>query len=151
LAVVLAKARVKNCQLSEPLSLAERRVARGAEQPYIATGQTPRGATVWSVWQEGDSLLGILTELETSVARFQATPHYFAHLVGERYLTPAAGAPPGGSVIRAIPEVCNATPTSFTFRVLVYTDSEIALSEENILETVTATLNWHVVWLGVEA
>jgi hypothetical protein len=54
-------------------------------------------------------------------------------------------------VIRAIPEVCDAMPTSFTFRVLVPTDDEVRLNEDNLLETVATDLAWHVVWMGIEA
>ena len=151
LAVVLAKARVKNCQLSRPLSLAERRSARGSRQPYIATGQTVRGATAWSEWRDGGSLLGVRTRVDTSAARFQATPHYFAHLVGERYLANRTDDVGTSFVIRAIPEVCDVAPSGFMFRVLVPTDSEAALAEGRIVSMVTSGLDWHVVWMGVEA
>src|SRR5262249_11892428 len=48
LKILLARIEVLNCQLNGPVSLAERRSARPATQPYVACGEAR--PTLWSDW-----------------------------------------------------------------------------------------------------
>jgi hypothetical protein len=90
--VVLAQASVENCQLSQPLSLAARRSARAGDQPYVASGQTPVGGTVWRFWPDPDNpdvALGVETFVDTSDAHFRYTPQYVTRLGGARLVADA--------------------------------------------------------------
>jgi hypothetical protein len=139
LALVLAQAWIQNCRLSRPLSMAARRFARPSQQPYIAAGQTDREKTAWPPWDVSNQIVGVLTHVDTSAARFRTTPHYIAHIVGNRLL-PGAAAP--NIMILGFPAVADTTPVGFTLQVLL---PGVAGSNINFNE-----LGWHVVWMGVE-
>jgi hypothetical protein len=149
LALVLAQAWIQNCRLSRPLSLAVRRFARPSQQPYIAAGQTDREKTAWLPWVVSGQTVGVLTQVDTSAARFRTTPRYNAHVVGERLLAVAAVP----IMIVGFPAIVAATPAGFTLQVLlpevagsnINTDQVRALSAGRFNE-----LGWHVVWMGVE-
>jgi LysM domain len=81
--VVLASVKVAGCALAEDASGAERRDAIPATQPYVFAGRTTAGETPWTLWPEADPV-GVATTVTTTEAGFQATPRYFAHVVGER-------------------------------------------------------------------
>ncbi len=89
LKIVLARAEVLNCQLNQGLSIAQRRNARPAKQPYIACGTQPAD---WSPWEiEGGGLeeqqkfiIGLLARIETATAGFLTTPCYSARIDGPR-------------------------------------------------------------------
>ena len=94
--IVLARARVLNCQLSENLAIAQRRSARPARQPYVASGTVT--SPEWQVRNLIDPIpdtvqvsnapivlpVALRTEVDTSAAGFVIAPAYFAHIVGER-------------------------------------------------------------------
>lgn len=138
LALVLAQAWIQNCRLSRPLSLAVRRFARPSQQPYIAAGQTDREKTAWLLWEVPDQIVGVLTQVDTSAARFRTTPRYIAHIVGNRLLD----RPAGNIMLVGFPAVADATPAGFTLQVLL---PGVAVATININD-----LGWHVVWMGVE-
>jgi hypothetical protein len=135
--LVLAQGWIQNCQLSRPLSFAARRFARPSQQPYIAAGQTDREKTAWSPWVVSNQIVGVLTHVDTSAARFRTTPCYIAHVVGERVK-------PGDIIVTILgfPAVADTTPVGFTLQVLRPGVDE---SEINFIR-----LGWHVVWMGVE-
>jgi hypothetical protein len=147
--LVLAQAWIQNCRLSRPLSMAPRRYARPAHQPYIAAGQTDQEKTAWLPWVVNGQTVGVLTQVDTSAARFRTTPRYTAHVVGERLLAVAAVP----IMIVGFPAVAAATPAGFTLQVLL---PEVAGSNINTGEVRTRSpdifndLGWHVVWMGVE-
>jgi hypothetical protein len=141
LELVLAQAWIQNCQLSRPLSLAARRFARPSQQPYIAAGQTDREKTAWIPWVVSDQPVGVLTQVDTSAARFRTTPRYIAHVVGERLLRGAAA----NIMIVGFPAVAAATPAGFTLPMHL-PEPEVAGANIDIFNQ----LGWHVVWMGVE-
>ena len=155
--LILAQASILNCQLSQPLSLAVRRYARPAQQPYTAVGQTVAKETQWSQWKDSrGNLLGILTIVDTSAAHFKTTPRYVAHIVGERFW-PAT--PPLLAI--AVPSVVDATSMSFTMQVLLPTFATIAMpvpvNPPAIFDVgvsgkpdIVQQLGWQVVWMGIE-
>lgn len=160
--VILAKAWVRNCQLSRPLSLNERRSARPSQHPYIAANQTEAGNTDWQAWTQHGSFVGVRVRVDTSVARFQTTPNYFAHVVGSRYILATEPDIEGGYSIWVTSGVTDATPTGFVLEVLVLDSSSEASSTDpeswlaQLQENPAGVLNnedlgWHVVWMGVEA
>jgi hypothetical protein len=151
LELVLAQAWIQNCQLSRPLSLAARRYARPSQQPYIAAGQTEMGKTAWEAWQiDNNPQIGVLTRVDTSAARFRATPHYVAHIVGGRFLKTN---PPGPLVLVGLTGIAAATPKQFTVEVLLpafgQSDPPVNPQLPGIVDVVN-NLQWHVVWMGIE-
>jgi hypothetical protein len=145
--VVLAQAWIRNCRLSRPLSLAVRRSARPAHQPYIAAGQTVAGETDWTAWQIGTRTLGVTTRGDTSTARFQTVPRYQAHIAGNRVAGPA-------TLADGLPRIANPTPTGFECHVLMPQNLTVGAYSVNppslnVVDAVMA-LQWQVVWMGIE-
>ncbi len=154
--LVLAQAWVQNCRLSRPLSLAARRYARPAQQPYIAAGQTP--TTAWQPWLVGaeEAMIGVYREVDTSAARFRTTPRYMAHIVGDRYLDDAA-VDERELVAIGFPAVVEATPDRFTLQVLLpemaddlYNPSWLRDDPSRVSDIFERGLNWCIVWMGIE-
>ncbi len=155
--LILARASIVNCRLSQRLSLAERRYARPSQQPYIGVGQTVAGGTDWRVWKDSNGqALGIYTTVDTASALFRTTPSYMAHIVGERIMV----GQPSAVVLVAFTGVVDTTPDRFTLQVLLPRFGQIAPDVNPILPaepdgtpgilSVVQQLNWHVVWMGTE-
>ena len=144
--LILAQVAIRDCRLSAPVSFAARRQARPADQPYIAAGETEPGHTGWLAWQIGDQMLGVYADVDTSAARFQATPQYFAHVPGERHVVTG-----GGQLVvlmRTIGAVVAPTPARFTLQLRVqFERSSVAITD---LPRFLEGLQWHVVWTGIE-
>jgi hypothetical protein len=151
--LILAKAWIKNCQLSRPLCLAVRRNARPSQQPYIVSGQTEAGNTAWTLWQVGNKKLGVQTVVDTSQARFRTTPSYVAHVAGERYLASS----PGPLLAIGFSAMVDATPEQFTLQVLLPAMNQVqanvnpASLRNQQAPGIVNTLGWQVVWAGIEA
>jgi hypothetical protein len=153
--LILAQAWVQNCQLTQSLSLAPRRSARPTHQPYIAAGQTERGNTPWMAWlmEEEDQMVGVYTEVDTSAACFQTTPHYIAHVAGARFIFDAVGAE---LTVLGFTGIADATPMGFTLQVLLPSLGGGAYNPDRLCDRergpdiVRNQLNWYVVWLGIE-
>jgi hypothetical protein len=139
LELILAQAWVQNCRLSRPLCLLPRRNARPSQRPYIAAGQTRVGDTPWNLSSGGDEPQSVSTYVDTSAARFRATPHYFAHVVGSRFLAE----PPGPLIVASVPTTLDPTPQGFTMQMFVLEPLE------QLVEAINK-LNWYVVWMGIE-
>lgn len=148
--LILAKAWIKNCQLSRPVCLAVRRNARASQQPFIASGQTVAGNTDWKLWQVGAEGLGVETVVDTTAARFRTTPGYIAHVAGERYL--AAAIP---IIAVGYPAVVDATPEQFTLRVLLPATGQGNVNPPSLRSPqapeLVNQLGWQVVWVGIES
>jgi hypothetical protein len=150
LELILVQAWIQNCQLSRPLSMAARRFARPSQQPYIAAGQTDREKTPWALWDVNNQTIGVLTHVNTSAVRFRTTPHYMAHVVGERHFSGELGTI---LMVVGFPAIVDATPAGFTLQVLL---PEVAVSNINtgLVRDPSAgifnQLGWHVVWMGIE-
>lgn len=149
--LVLAQVWILNCRLNRPVSLAPRRSARPSTAPYVATGQTRAGATEWTAWTIGGTVLGVMVDVETTAARFRVTPRYQAQIVGERIL-------PGAPALLAIglATVTAATPERFTLTVLFPAlgagiNPPLLLNATTGPATIKTALKWSVVWMGVEA
>jgi hypothetical protein len=147
--IILAQATVANCQLDSPLNLAVRRAARPSQQPYIAAGQTLPSATVWSMKFEAGIAVGITTRVDTTQARFQATPVYFAHVMGARTLNTAQG-PQFAATLVAISQP---SPGGFSCDVYLPAGASATGSvylDANEIQPLLNTLPWSVVWVGIE-
>lgn len=78
----LARAEVLNCKLNQPLSVAQRRNAKPALQPFLSAGRTEKSQN-WKPTVR-DFGIEILLRVDTSSAHFRTPPRYFAHTVGAR-------------------------------------------------------------------
>lgn len=150
--LVLAQAWVRNCRLARPLSATVRRSARPSAHPYVAAGRTPPGETKWHAWMAGGSLLGVKANVDTSVARFQTTPAYSAHVAGERFLRD----PPGPLLAVGVSSLVRATARGFTLHMALprlgddFLNPPPLHNEKTVVEIARTKLRWHVVWMGVE-
>src|SRR5262249_41675795 len=98
LRIVLARAEVLECRLRQPISLAERRSARPARQPYIACGEQEIlawdevvevnrldwGSVVESLDGWTSVTYSFTVDVDTSSAGFLTTPCYSLRFAGER-------------------------------------------------------------------
>jgi hypothetical protein len=156
--IPLAQAWVKNCQLSRSLSLAVRRSARSSGGPYFASGQTTAEKTRWEEWRWGNDTVGVFAKVDTSRARFNTTPHYVAHVGGERSFK-------GNSsliLVDGLVQIAEADRNGFELRVLMPRGLDIEGVDVNptklfspgghstITQFVKTTLGWHVIWMGIE-
>lgn len=153
--LVLAQAWIQNCQLSRPLSLAPRRYARPADQPYIAAGQTEEptsndqsenGKSRWDEWNQDNELLGVMIEVDTTSARFRSTPYYMAHVVGDRHFIDDSEQ---FHVITGIVTIGNATPEGFVLWMRIDIE-QIGLAVEELLTQINENLKLRVNWMGNE-
>ncbi len=144
--IILAKASVLNCQLDTALALEVRRSARPTDQPFIASGETIATATSWTVKTENGVAVGVTTTVDTSAARFQATPVYFAHVVGPRVID----TPTGPQLALTLISISQSTPASFNCDVYLFTIDTSALLTPDEVGAVLNNLDWSVVWIGVE-
>jgi hypothetical protein len=168
----LARAQVLNCRLERPLSLAQRRNARPAEQPYVAcdhaaslTWRFPGGTA-----PVGFGLQAVAT-IDTRAAGFRTPPCYSAHLLGGREFSFMVGSRKvtrllDGFVTLLAPEGSGAaqpTEAGFDFSLLIpdslFTKVPAQASdpdprgagdfEAQLLAGIKAN-RWAVDWIGVE-
>jgi hypothetical protein len=155
--VILATAKVQNCQLAASLSPSERRDARPAQQPYVAAGASTPGATEWRLWPRDDAPAGVETTVDTSAAGFGSIPRYQAQLAGRRELSPPTEAA-RGRIFEGFVSVEVPTRSSFVLRVAMprnllagrYEINPEELLRPELPRTLQRRLGWHVVWTGVE-
>lgn len=159
----LARAQVLNCKLDRPLSLAQRRNAKPAEQPYMACGNT--GPLAWKL-PNGPASLGVGLQLSASVdttsAGFRTPPCYSAQLLGSREFGFRVGTRDVKRLLDGFVLLLAATRSGFDFSLLI-PDSLLARVPEDasdpnpqaepdfdkqLLEQTDA--NWTIDWIGVE-
>jgi hypothetical protein len=151
--LILGTVLVEGCALSAPVSQAERRYARPENQPYVAAGSTPEGATTWSFYPAGAPPVGVQAVIDTSSAGFSRTPTYLAQIVGSRARLPQ------NQLFDGFNLVTSPSPTSFTLQLSMprnlalppYTMNPSVAFTTTLLDTLRAQLNWFVLWLGIES
>ncbi len=150
LELILAQAWIRNCKLSRPLSLTGRRSARPSHQPYIAAGQTAAGNTNWEPWEISNVVVGVRTKVDTSAARFRTTPHYMAHVVGQRFYQDNAET----LLLLGITTIKETTAEEFTLEVFLPQSADASVSSlklrAELLTIINSQLRWQVVWMGIE-
>ena len=169
--ILLARAEIKNCQLNQPLSVAQRRNARPPSQPHIACGSTDPQAGGWRTLTlstpAGSPPSGLEIDVDTTSARFQITPSYSAQLAGERLFTSpdavleAVAPAPNQFLLDGYVNIVNPTAKGFTLQLVMPTglDLNVDFNPPDFLSTFTtaagnallAANNWSVVWMGVES
>ena len=150
--LVLASVLVQDCKLAAAPSLAERRDAHPATQPYVFADSTPAGATSWRFFPASGPAQGVETIIDTSSAGFTRAPAYSAHVVGARSLAA------NGPVIDGFTSIVAPTATSFTLRMTLarnlvmapYSLNPDAIFVQATLDLLRAQLRWSVSWMGIE-
>jgi hypothetical protein len=160
----LARAQVLNCQLDRPLSLAQRRNAKPAEQPYVACGRAE--ALDWTLPHDVAGLgfgLQIVAAIETAPAGFRTPPSYSAHVVGDREFKFKVGTRTVQRVLDGFVSLMAPSETGFTFSLLIPDSlfTKVPESESDpdprkdpqfkkqLLEQIAAK-DWRIDWIGVE-
>lgn len=160
----LARAQVFNCKLEQPLSLAQRRNARPAAQPYVASGTTDE--VDWSVpsAEAGASGFGVqlVAKVDTTEAAFRTTPCYSAQLMGSREFTFDVKGKKVARLVDGFVMLLGADKSGFRFSVLVPDSllSTLPASESDPDPTTDASFEkqlrdqaaalWRIDWIGVE-
>jgi hypothetical protein len=164
--ILLAMASVQNCQLAQPLAVDQTRRDLPITTPYVAAGQSARGATAWQPWlvtaPEESLLIGVWAQIDTSLGQFSATPTYQAQLRGERCFDSAQGDTQPPFLLDGTLVVGDVAPTSFTAYVLL---PRLGRDAGGILNPATlfgsgpggqdalialVTQEWTIAWIGVE-
>jgi len=145
--VILAEAAVLNCQLNAPLGLDVRRSAKPAQQPYINAGQVTPDAVVWT-----PIVGGIRAHVDTSAAQFQATPAYFMHVMGFRFISLGPPGSPPNVFLLTVPTVTNPAPDGFNCDIvlLVMVNNIVVALDPTVIPQVINAIQWTIVWMGVE-
>jgi hypothetical protein len=160
----LARAQVLNCQLDRPLSLAQRRNAKPAEQPYVACATADQ--LTWTLPNGSDSVgvgLQLLATIDTSAAGFRTLPCYSASLLGEREFTFTVNGITVKRLLDGFVMLLAPGKSSFDFSLLVPdslltkvpdspTDPDPrkdATFTKQLLDQLAANA-WRVDWIGVE-
>jgi hypothetical protein len=159
----LARAQVLNCKLDRPLSLAQRRNAKPAEQPYVACGNAAE--LEWKL-PNGPTSLGVGLQLTASIdataAGFRTPPCYSAQLLGSREFTFRVNNRDVKRVLDGFVILLSASKSGFDFSLLV-PDSLLSKVPEDASDpnpqtapdfeeqlTRQTDANWSVDWIGVE-
>jgi hypothetical protein len=86
LRIRLARAEVLNCKLNQPLSVAQRRNAKPATQPFIWAGRTEDNQDWKAEAPDKGFAIDLSLQVDTSAAHFRTPPRYFANAIGPRSL-----------------------------------------------------------------
>jgi hypothetical protein len=167
--IVLAQVEIFNCQLKQPVSIAQRRNARPSKHPRIACGiettptwvgpappndggSAPTQVTLGSVMYSAT--------VHTSVGGFQATPSYTARLVGSRTFdfgktgtATEAGGTFFADALISIPSNSQKTPQTpkeFTIQIFPFTQKLSGFAPQ-IKDLTDAVHQWQIAWMGVES
>ncbi|NJL22533.1 MAG: hypothetical protein HC895_19695 [Leptolyngbyaceae cyanobacterium SM1_3_5] len=130
--MILATIQVQSCQLLKDVSIAERRDAVPAQQPYIAAGQTEPGKTEWQLFPNKDSPIGVRAIVSTNSAGFRTPPRYQAHIVGDRLVSDTVNEQSRQFVVDGYAQVAGASATQFEMQVILPSGTTVGsgLSDE---------------------
>lgn len=148
--IVLARAEVLDCQLNRDLSVAQRRSARPAKQPYIACG---RYEGVWEIISDPNlpsEILRLNAQVSTASAGFLTKPCYAARIDGTRPLKfMIAGTP--HYIFDITLYIDESTPSGFNAFALILIIPELKGATPVGTEITAETFkDWHIVWMGIE-
>jgi hypothetical protein len=160
--IVLARAQIKNCQLYQPLSTAQRRNARQSTRPRIVCGSVGPNDLKWTVLQVTDPSgasvpWGLQAAIDTSSARFQTPPCYSAHVIGERLFTLGGAVGQTQFVLDGWVNIASPTAQGFLLQMVApalesdfLNPSDFFGGGDGDINSLLAGNGWNVVWLGVE-
>ena len=153
----LARAEVLNCKLEHPLSIAQRRNAKPATQPYVASGASD--AAGWTVTgPTATSNFGYLASktVSTEHARFRTAPRYMAHITGSRRFTFAIDNVQISRMLDGfvIVDEAQSNRTQLAVQVLIPSFMLNLTVPNNFDQVIKEALEqknlWRVEWIGVE-
>lgn len=157
--VVVAAIKVQNCRLAEDVSGAERRDAVPAQQPYVAAGRSDAGQTVWRLWPDAETAVGVATTVATTAAGFRTVPRYQAHVMGERLFPFLLDGENFNGVVDGYPQIVApsaasfdlvvALPRGFAAQTGAIFNPAVVLTQD-FMTRLQEELQWHVVWMGIE-
>lgn len=150
--IVLTSVLVEDCTLAAVPSLAERRDAHPASQPYVYAASTASLQTGWRFFPSVGIPQGVETVVDTSEAGFVKAPTYTAEVNGNRALSA------NGPIIDGFVSIVQPTATSFTLRLVLPRNlvvGNLALNPDTIfvpatLPVLQKSLGWTVAWMGIE-
>jgi hypothetical protein len=148
--LVLGQVSIQNCKLFAAISAAPRRYARACRSPYLRAGSTLQLPLNWTAWQQdGRSVAGFTTVIDTSGALFQSVPRYSVGIIGPRATTW------NGASVLVLDFASIARPTATSFTLQVALPSAGSANPAAITDPVSGPqilnqLGWTVVWTGVE-
>ena len=165
LRIRLARAEVLNCKLNQPLSVAQRRNAKPASQPFIFAGRTEANLQ-WKPEVSGFAI-EIHARVDTGAAQFRTPPRYFANVIGPREVKPLIGGKEFPIVIDGFPRVSSLSDETNPHFVNTDTDDRkgfhfslfipaMLIDLKTVkLKDVADNLNdalkeWYVEWMGIE-
>ncbi|ABA58328.1 hypothetical protein Noc_1862 [Nitrosococcus oceani ATCC 19707] len=151
LKIVLARIEVFNCQLKQDPSIAQRRNARPAKQPYIACGQVlPEWEFPDSQNQQEQFPLKLKATIETTKAGFLIPPCYSARIEGSRTVEIKTNKSPPDTTLFLVEfmHIEERKAEEFTVEDFVCISGIQQEHEEKVKDHIRS--NWNIVWMGVE-
>ena len=170
LRIRLARAEVLNCKLNQPLSVAQRRNAKPASQPFIFAGRTD----VEQPWKadapDKAFVINLGLQVDTSAAHFRTPPRYFANAIGPRSLDLTLGGKTetmildGFERIDALSQIAppGSNPADFDDRkgfrfsllipeILINGSRTVKFKLDDVATALVPVLgDWYVEWMGIE-
>lgn len=161
----LARAQVLNCQLEQPLSLAQRRNAKPPAQPYVASRSAAK--LDWKVLTPGTGASGfgvqLMARVDTTGAAFRTPPCYSAQLVGSREFSFQVKGRTVERLLDGFVMLLDPKAGRFDFSLLIPASllATLPVTEENpdpstaadfvnqLIQQVAA--KWAIDWIGVES
>lgn len=154
--ILLARVQVLQCQLHQPVSIAQRKNAKPAVHPFVHAEIVD---VVW-VKDETPSPFGLrLTTakpIDTRAAGFRTSPAYFVNLLEAQSIRIQGEGGPKDVPLDAFLEVTHVLPESFEVALLIprmLFDGSGVQAETvfvALLEQLKGGLRWRIEWLGVE-
>jgi hypothetical protein len=146
--VILAQVFIQNCVLSLDASAAPRRYATCGQSMYIKAAEVLARDISWKIWKQGGVDVGFTATIDTSHAKFQTTPLYIAHIIGNRSLSSPA------LTVADFVSVANDSPRGFTLQVAL-PPMAVNVNPASMIDAVKGPLifnqlGWRVSWMGVE-
>ena len=143
-----------NCQLNQPVSLAQRRNARPSTLPYVASGGTDSSG--WGKPVASAFGVEVLYNVDTTGSCFRTAPCYMARVSGDRHFTFKINGVSMDLWLDGFVSVTNAAVGGFTAQVLIpailmeMRNTSLATQVAAALPPMLIANNWTVDWIGVE-
>ncbi len=146
--VVLGEVSIVNCVLAAAVSTNARRYARAKGATTLYAGEVAAQDAQWKGWTQGATNLGFTLAVDTSLARFNTTPHYIAQIIGARVLDAPS------LIVAEFVSLSNQSRDGFTLQVALPAMAggvnPAMISDPGSGPGLLSQLNWRVGWIGVE-
>ncbi|XXT18835.1 hypothetical protein WME94_52270 [Sorangium sp. So ce429] len=157
--ILLARVEVLNCQLHQPVSIAQRRNAKPSLHPYVFAACCSE--VDWEIEDDQVGVHGIRLRpkngVSTKVAGFRTAPHYFASLRDAHKIQIQRHGSQHTVPIETFAEISNPQPERFDFSVLIprllFNGTGVSIDVVfGAIKKLTedGDLAWRIEWFGVE-